>query len=494
MGFFVTLLIYGALFVLADLLRPKPDIEDAKPDNDLQSPTATESRSVPLFWGTVKIKGPNIVWYGDLRQIPITKKISTGLFSSEDQIIGFEYELGIQFALARGAIGAKLLRVWIGEDEAYTGAEVTHDTTFTINCPELFGGDDLGNGGVVGTFRFFEGNETQTPSTYLSAFQQVGLNNRTPAYRGTMYLAPDVDPTYLGNSLQIKPWAFEVQRLPNGLGLSTAQAELNAGNDANLMNVLFEILTDTAWGMGVPVAEVDTTNLASAAATLATENNGFSYLLERRLEASELIKLVEEQADGVLFFNKRTGQWQFTLARFDYNPATIDEIQASNVVELRSFARGAWQDTSNVVRAGFKSRSDGYKETFALAQDTANVEIQQVPVTTTKSYPGVKDASLANHIVWRDLRTLSFPLAKCKVIVDRTFWDKNVGDVLAFSDTDLGLNRLPMRIIKINLEKLESNRITLDLVQWMGSAGRHARSIPDGPAACDRSAACVCDT
>lgn len=467
MGFFITLLIYAALFVLAELLRPKPDLENAKPSDDVQAPTATENRPVPLLWGTVKIKGPNVIWYGDLRQRAITEKVKTGLFTSSTLVKGFQYDLGMQFGLARGGVGAELLRVFIGEDVAFDsmGSPVTHDTTFTINCPDLFGGDELGNGGIVGTLRFFEGNQTQTPSTYLSDFQQTVTNSRTPAYRGTMYLAPDVDPTYVGNSLQIKNWAFEVRRIPNGLGLSTAQAELNGGNDANPMNVLYEVLTNVEWGLKKPASEIDLTNFNSAAATLATEGNGFSYLHERVLEAADIIKLLEEQVDGVLFFNKRTGQWQINLARFDYNPATIPEIDETNGLEVRSFSRGSWSETSNIVVTEFKNRSDEYKETSALAQDGANVEIQQANVTSTKNYPGVKDPALANNIAWRDLRTLSIPLAKAKIVVDRTFWDVNVGEVKAFTDPDLGLTRLPMRIARVDLSKLEENEIVLDLIQ-----------------------------
>ena len=64
---------------------------------------------------------------------------------------GFKYKVGIQFAFCRGVVD-ELLRIWIGDDEVFNGS-VTHDTTLTINNPDLFGGDDLGNGGVGGTMR-----------------------------------------------------------------------------------------------------------------------------------------------------------------------------------------------------------------------------------------------------------------------------------------------------------------------------------------------------
>jgi hypothetical protein len=90
---FTAVLLYGALFVLAELLRPKPNIENAKPAGlgDFQFPTATEGRPVPILWGTVRQKGPNVVWYGDFEQVPMVVEVKTGLFSKEDQITGFKY-------------------------------------------------------------------------------------------------------------------------------------------------------------------------------------------------------------------------------------------------------------------------------------------------------------------------------------------------------------------------------------------------------------------
>src|SRR5690606_10544182 len=85
--FFTLLAVFAVLMVLSTVLKPKPQIENAKPAGlgDFKFPTAAEGRPVPIIWGTVKQEGPNVVWYGDLRPRAITKKIKTGLFSSKRQ-------------------------------------------------------------------------------------------------------------------------------------------------------------------------------------------------------------------------------------------------------------------------------------------------------------------------------------------------------------------------------------------------------------------------
>ncbi|KKN40601.1 hypothetical protein LCGC14_0731620, partial [marine sediment metagenome] len=95
-----------ALFLVSALLAPKPDIEDARPAGlgDFQVPTADETRPVPIMWGTIDIKGPNVIWYGDLSTVKIKKKIKTGMFSSKKITVGYRYFIGVDIVLCYGPI------------------------------------------------------------------------------------------------------------------------------------------------------------------------------------------------------------------------------------------------------------------------------------------------------------------------------------------------------------------------------------------------------
>lgn len=466
-GFWIAIAVNIALILIADLLRPKPELEDAKPKGlgDFQFPSATEGRVVPLVWGTVRIDGPNIVWFGDLRQEAITQKVKTGLFSSEKQIIGFTYRLGIQFALCRGPLTGPhdgLLGMWVGDERVFDGV-ITAGNDIGINRPELFGGQDLGNGGFVGSWRFHGGAANQAVSNYLTAFQAEGGD--TPAYRGTCYLAPVDLPAYLGNSTTIKTNKFEIRRIPDGLALPTGHELVNSA-DANPMNVIYEIMTDKDWGLGYDPTSIDTTSFTAAAAILFTEGNGFSFILDTTMEASKLLRLLEKQIDGIVFFNQITAKWQMKLIRADYIVNDVPKINVGNMAkEDWTFSRGSWEGTSNIIRTQFIDRNDEYKTTFGLAQDSSNIRIQNVNISVTINYPGVKVGALANFLAWRDLRTLSFPLAKATIIVDREFWDINPGDPITFSHPNLGIVSMPMRVQKIGYGQLEQNKIRLDLIQ-----------------------------
>lgn len=54
--------------------RPKP--QGAKPAGlgDFNVPTAEDGRVLGVLFGTRDIDGPNVVWFGDLKVVPIKKK------------------------------------------------------------------------------------------------------------------------------------------------------------------------------------------------------------------------------------------------------------------------------------------------------------------------------------------------------------------------------------------------------------------------------------
>jgi len=450
------LVLAAASMILSELLRPKVAVENARPAGlgDFNFPTAVEGRPVPVAWGTVKIDGANVVWYGDLRQVPRVKKMKTGLWSSQSFVQGYKYDVGVQLALCKGRIDA-VRRAWVGDTQVWSGS--VQDGTFDVNEPELFGGDDLGSGGMVGTFRVHSGSATQAVNAYLSAHQDP-----LPAYRGTCYLVWEGG--YVGNSTSLKPWKFEVSRFPNGLGLTSSRHIVNT-YDANPACVLYEILTNTEWGFGFSSADVDVANLQAVGNTLYSEGNGISILLDKVMEAGEFIRELERQIGGVMYLDPATGQFKVNLTRGGYDVDLVPQVTSANCCEIVDWAPGSWESVANEVRVGFADRARDYFETFAEAKSVATQKAQGKVEPATIRYPGVKDGALANQIACREIRERSRPLAKATVRVDRKFWNLHPGDVVAWTDDTLGHVKLPMRVSRISLGTLADGKVELNLIQ-----------------------------
>ena len=470
MPFWVLLLINVITFLVTELLRPKPNIEDAKPAGlgDFNIPTATEGRPIPIIWGRVKMAGPNVVWYGDLIAEPITEKVKTGMFSSDVVTTGFRYKIGLQLALCRGPVD---LLINIRNDESFAWGQdapsadanlVPTDigASYFIDEPNYYGGEEAGGGGgLIGGGRIFPGSESQAIAPYLSPFQTP-----QPAYRGTCYVTWERGEIGLGPQLRV--FSFEIQRIPDGLnlaGLQPGDEEIDLG--ANPLNVIFEVITNTEWGLAQAAGTIDLPNFRAAAATLAAEGNGWSWVWDRQMDVLELIQLIEQQVDGVLTLDPVSGFFTFKLVRFDYTPGVQFLLDETNVKKITRFQRPAWAETQNQVSVQFTDRRKNYTTSFALAQDMGNQDIVQAVNSAQTNYPGVKNPTLANSIAWREIRSLSTPIVTMKIVTDRSTFDKVPGDIVEFSWARFGIVRLPLRITRVDRGKILENEITIDCAQ-----------------------------
>jgi hypothetical protein len=57
----------------AYFLAPKPEIPESSVE-DFETATAKEGAVIGVIFGTVDIKSPNVVWYGDVSAEPIRSK------------------------------------------------------------------------------------------------------------------------------------------------------------------------------------------------------------------------------------------------------------------------------------------------------------------------------------------------------------------------------------------------------------------------------------
>ena len=491
--FLVALIVLIVVLIAQELIRPKPEFEDARPagNGDFQFVTATEGRVQPLIWGRSLLAAPNCVWYGDIDALPIHESVRTGWFSKEHFISGYQYHMGVQFGLCRGP-DVELIRVWLGREQKFlvydsdVSGIITTESHFDIDEPTLH---FPAEGGVQATVDFYPGNDNQTQNGYLkdSARQLVSPMVNIPAYNGVCGLvaremtsgtavASDKG-AYIGNSTSVDAWSVELQRFPaifSGQAAGEHKVPASTGLDCNPMNVIYEILTNLEWGLGFLPGEIDigpgSTFLASAD-TLATEVNGWSMVLDKQIPATELLGEVERQVDGIVFLAQDTGTWQIKLARNDYTISALTLLDESNS-QFKDYQRATWEDTTNQLTVKFNKRADNYKESYAVAQDEANIIMQGAGsidtgrvVSGNVSYPGCKLSSLASSLVWRSLRTRAYPLARATFIVNREFWNLKPGQVFKWTNAELDISELPMRVAAIDFGTLTENKITIIAIQ-----------------------------
>lgn len=67
MTIFVQFIIAFVLALISYMLAPKPKMPKPDPAADLESPKAEAGIPVPVIFGTITMKSPNCLWYGEKR-------------------------------------------------------------------------------------------------------------------------------------------------------------------------------------------------------------------------------------------------------------------------------------------------------------------------------------------------------------------------------------------------------------------------------------------
>ena len=68
MGFWIQLLVALVLTVVAYLIMPKPKRPQPPGTRDFERPSADSGRPIPVVFGTITVKGLNIMWAGQYQQ------------------------------------------------------------------------------------------------------------------------------------------------------------------------------------------------------------------------------------------------------------------------------------------------------------------------------------------------------------------------------------------------------------------------------------------
>lgn len=474
-----TQLLWSLVFtVLAELLRPKPKGPKPAALDDINFPTAEESRPIPVVFGTCKVAGPNVTWYGDLRTKAIKK--SSGLFGSKTTV-GYKYFIGFEACLCHGPVDEVVdiladdnttnipytetnLTVNTASGATFnfkivngrTRSDATDVSSFTFYLDKFFGGEER-EGGLKGIMRVYKGTQTQTANTYL----QTKRGKSLPAYTGFCYAVSEQ--MYVGTSAYVKPFAFVLKRQPNGLGLTSNKHKI--GDDANPACMIYEILTNSTWGCGLSSALIDVAGLRTVGETLYTEGFGLSMLCNGGTSGRELIDEILRHIDGVIYADPQTGLISVKLARADYVRASLP-IYGPDEISSINFSRASWSETKNTVKVTFIDRSLNYTERTVQAQDLANVQARNGTIDAEDtSYLAISNSTQASKAANRLLKTLSYPGAKYNLRLNRKAWALRLGSVFRLTWPNDGIDDVVLRVIRIDYGDASSQAIEVDAVE-----------------------------
>jgi hypothetical protein len=231
---------------------------------------------------------------------------------------GFKYYLGYQQLLCWSADNMRIRSLYMEKYNSSTkrtteGPVWSGDESREAHCPDpftihvddddLFGGPDEG-GGFIGDIRIYLGGKNQNPDSWmkeqLSAESvQEELRGLVPAYRP--FVTTVVPTAYIGKSATIPKMWYEVQCIPNRLGLGAI------GEDCNPAEVLYEIHVNKKWGLGQSDDVLDKDALIKIGQTLKNEGLGITVVIKDKGAARAVVDTICEHLDIVRYQDPKLG-------------------------------------------------------------------------------------------------------------------------------------------------------------------------------------------
>ncbi len=356
----------------------------------------------------------------------------------------------------------------------------THSTTETealdnkriyVNNLNLFGGEDKG-GGIQGYIDLEFGGETQGKNDYLLAHTSGNISAHRNVFGMVLRHV-----TLSCNTAQIKHWAIRAKRMTTGDEWRTDLQEITGG--MNPAHIIRDCLTDVVWG-GLGISSSDLSDFSTPAVTLDNEDFGLSFAWRTNQSVAYFINIVLTHINAMLFESYQTGLFTLKLLRDDYGDiGGLPVLNTSNIISLESFDVKSTEESVGACTIKYTNPILDKDASVTVSDPAAIERMGGEVVVIEKEYYGCRNSTIAVQIANRELNQATLPLASITIIVNRTVYDLDPGDVFSFSWEPYGFENVVMRATAVDYGSTESNVIRIDAVMDVFAFGDVMISPPD---------------
>lgn len=234
--------------------------------------------------------------------------------------------------------------------------------------------------------------------------------------------------------------------------------------DMNPAHIIREAITDSVWGMGYSVVDVDDDSFMSAADTLYDECMGISMVWSQQTAIEDFIAEILRHIDGALYVDRKTGKFVLTLIRDDYEIETLLTLNESNISSVTDYARPAPGELTNSVTINFTD-SETWDGVSLSLQDTAAIQQQGHVQDVALDFRGFSNPGIIARVLARELNQRSRSLVSCTVIATNIAENLNPGDPFILDWPAISNIPIVVRALDVALGGGKSKEVRLTVTQ-----------------------------
>lgn len=234
----------------------------------------------------------------------------------------------------------------------------------------------------------------------------------------------------------------------------------------NPVHIIYEALTNRAWGRGLDRSLLDDAAWRFAADQCFSEQLGLCIRWTRRDEVKTFVQTVLDHIAGVMHEDRKTGAIRIKLIRGDYVKANLPLYDEDHgLLEIRENAVSTLSAMVNEVRVVYRDPVTDDDRTVR-ASNLASIQAAGGAINSiTKTYPGLPTAELASRMAQWTLRCMSPIVRRFTIVLDRRGYHRTPGGVLRVQSLSRGIPDMVLRIGTVDYGKLGEGKIVIQAAQ-----------------------------
>jgi Putative phage tail protein len=402
--------------------------QTATPVNSLYLQTSTRGTPVPLVYGKARVQA-NLIYYNDFIVVPHYSTQTQGGGggkgggggASTTTTISYTYTAGILMGLCEGPIN-DITTTW-RDKETYVGS----------NSPSQIG------------LAFVPGSYSQSPMGWVS----TGHPSDAFYYRGTCIVGGGG--YTIGSNGGMQNHSFEVD---SGFGYS------GTIRDANPKDVIVDLMTNLNSGSGFPASKIgDLTQFSN----YCIANNIFiSPVYMNQSPATTMISSILTLCNSAPVFSEGVfkiipfGDVVANANGVTYTPnvtplydLTDDDFIGSSAADPIIVTRKPQSDSYNDIQIKFPDRVGGYNDEIQEAKDEANINLYGLRTMQVINAPEIVDTNVARSVAQIILQRQLYIRSIFAFKLGWKYALLEPMDLVTLTDSGLGMNKLPVRILSV---------------------------------------------
>lgn len=312
----------------------------------------------------------------------------------------------------------------------------------------------------IGTIRFYWGTGTQNVDSLLNALTlDLGSGPATmPAsnYKNVVYAV--LDDVAFGSQVVPPTLQFHLTRKTSGLTLAAHDID----EDAVLPEAIYEILTNTLWGLGLSASQIDTLSFEAAATTLIAEGLGVSPFYDATTTIREMLGKLYPYADLVLYWD--AGKLYMKLIRLE-DSSSAEVINEDDLLDEPRPDYEGFNNTWNFTTATFNDRGNLWEESSESYDNPANAAVQGERVDMELDFPFVTSRPVAKKLARRKGIAGGMPIMTWRLKLKPAWKTLTPGDLIKLSFAKFGISNLVCRVMERTIGGAEDPAVEVECLE-----------------------------